>query len=166
MTSKQWWTVSAVYDDNEQSYVEHFEAKTWQDAWKKALHKADGIIRKSAIFAGKLDAVDFVDFGEALSVVPIRGKTHCIEVARVSVAMQQIVIPGRCPQCRKDLRRPRALVETYLTTHQWHAHLDHDDKALSSERDGALHVEKRIIDVVRLTCTSCEASIWDGLHVA
>jgi hypothetical protein len=163
VSRKQWWTVSAVYDDNEQSYVDHFEASTWQDAWKKALHKADGVIRKSAIFAGKLEAVDF---DAADSVVPIRGKAHRIEVVRVNIVTQHVLIPGRCPHCKKDLRRPRALVETYFITHQWLAHLAHDDTALSSERDGTRQHINEAINAARLTCAACNTHIWDGLHVA
>jgi hypothetical protein len=163
MASKQWWTVSAVYDDNEQSYVDHFEAKTWQDAWKKALHKADGVIRKSAIFAGKLNAVDF---DEANSVVPIRGKAHTIEVANVRITARHVVVPGRCPKCKKDLRRANALVETYLVAHQWRAHLSHNEQDISGERDGAIgRDDAKIIDAARLACSACGALIWDGFHV-
>lgn len=162
MASKQWWTVSAIYDDTEQSYVDHFEAKTWQEAWKKALHKADGVICKSAIFAGKLNAVDFE---EANNVVPIRGKTHAIEVAHVRLTVRKAMIPGRCPGCKKDLRRANALVETYLIAHQWRAHLSHDDKSLSGERDGAINRTGKTMDAVRIECGACRTMIWDGLHV-
>jgi uncharacterized protein with PIN domain len=99
-------------------------------------------------------------------VVPIRGKGHAIEVAHVRIAPRQLIIPGRCPKCKKDLRRANALVETYLTAHQWKAHLSHNDKDLSSERDGApSRVPKQVIDAVRLECSSCDSMIWDGIHV-
>jgi hypothetical protein len=163
MASKQWWTVSAFYDDNGQPYVDHFEAKTWQEAWKKALHKADGIIRKTGVFEGKLNAVDS---DEEDGVVPIRGKAHAIEVAHVRITPRQLIIPARCPKCKKDLRRANSIVETYLTAHQWKAHLSHNDKDLSSERDGAYgRIPKQVIDAARLECSACDSMIWDGFHV-
>lgn len=163
MATKQWWTVFAVYDDNEQSYVDHFEAKTWQEARSKALRKADAVILIAGIVPGKVDAVD-VDSAE--NVVPIRGKAHAIEVAHVRIATRKIVIPGRCAKCKKDLRRASAIVETYLVAHQWKAHLSHNDKDISGERDGAIGRDKeQVIDAVRLECGSCGAMIWDGFHV-
>lgn len=163
MASKQWWTVFAVYDDNEQSYVDHFEAKTWQEARSKALRKADAVILIAGIVPGKVDSVD-VDSVE--NVVPIRGKGHAIEVAHVRISTRQLVVPARCPKCKKDLRRANAIVETYLTAHLWKAHLSHNDKDLSGERDGAMNrVPKQVIDAARLECGACSTTIWDGFHV-
>lgn len=162
MPSKQWWTVSAVYDDNEQSYVAHFEACSWQEAWKQALHAADGIIRKSAIFAGKCNAVDL---DEAASIVPIRGQPHALDVAQVHVTPQRILIPGRCPQCKQGLRRAGALLETFLVANQWRAHLATNNQTLSHERDGVAVATGTTIATARLVCAACQHAIWDGLHV-
>jgi hypothetical protein len=163
MASKQWWTVFAVYDDNEQAYVDHFEAKTWQEARSKALRKAEAVILIAGIVPGKVDSVD-VDSTD--NVIPIRGKGHAIEVAHVRITTRKIVIPGRCPGCKKDLRRANALVETYLVAHQWKAHLSHNDKDLSGERDGTMNrIPKQVIDATRLECGSCGVMVWDGYHV-
>jgi len=163
MPAKAWWTVSATYDDTGESYVEHFEAKTCEGAWKKALHKADAVIRLAGIFEGKIYAVNL---HEVQSVVPIRGKTHAIEVANVRITTRKFIIPGRCPGCRKDLRRANALTETYLAAYQWKAHLSHNEKDLSSERDGFTgRVPGQVIDAARLVCSACDALIWDGFHV-
>ena len=109
MASKQIWTVFAVYDDNEQSYVDHFEAKTWQEARSKALRKADAVILIAGIVPGKVNAVD-VDSAE--NVVPIRGKSHAVEVAHVRVSPRAIV-GGAIRPPPKRLRRCAGLRETH-----------------------------------------------------
>ena len=163
MGAKTWWTVSATYDDTGEAYVEHIEAKTWEDAWSKALRKADAVIRKAGIFAGRITAVDVA---ETESVVPIRGKNHAIEVANVRITTHKFIIPGRCPGCRKDLRRANALTETYLAAYHWKAHLSHNHKDLSTERDGfAGRVPEQVIDTARLVCSDCGKLIWDGFNV-
>jgi hypothetical protein len=162
VAAKTWWTVHATYDDNAESYLGHFEARTWEDAQSKALRSVESPICGIAVFPGKIQAVNIDD----KNVVPIRGKGHAIEVTHVRISTRQLIIPARCPKCKKDLRRANAIVETYLTAHQWRAHLSHNEKDLSGERDGALaRVPKQVIDTARLECGACGAMIWDGFHV-
>lgn len=160
--AKQWWTVFAVYDDNEQPYIEHVEAKDKAEARSKALRKADGVILIAGIAPGKIvDAdVDGLD-----NVVPIRGKKHEIEVTHVRVSRRKFMIPGRCPKCKKDLRRANAMIETYLSTHRWAGHLSHDGKHFAPERDYAASiVADGAFALVMLVCSECKHIIWDGLH--
>jgi hypothetical protein len=162
MSSKQWWTVSAVYEDNEQAYVDHFEGKTWQEARTKAFRAAESPIVIAGIFPGKLLAVDPDEGG---NVVPIRGKGHAIEVSHVVTIKRQFILPARCPDCKKDLRRMDSMVETYLAPRQWRAHLSHNNADIARERDGEISSHgTAFINAVRLECSVCGALIWDGLH--
>lgn len=157
MAAKPWWTVVAVYDDSDESFVHYTQAKDIDDAWRKALHAADGPIRKGGIFQGQIHPADEPDPG----IVPIRGKGHAIEVHAVIVQRRQIVLPGRCPGCKSDTRRAHALRETNLRFQYWAAHLAHNGKDLSHERDHK-HSEGNMIEAVGLRCGRCEHVIWDG----
>ncbi len=159
---KQWWTVIGIYDDNEQSYIEYVEAKDKLDAKSKALRKADGPLIIAAIAPGKITDADIDGLD---NVVPIRGKKHEIEVTNVRISRRRFLIPGRCPKCKKDLRRAGAMVETFLSSHHWPGHLASDGKTFAHERDfSATPVADGTFERVILACSDCKHLIWDGLH--
>lgn len=161
LASSPWWTLFGVYDDNEKPFIAHVQAPSKQDARSKALRKADGVILIAGIAPGKIEGASVDDLDD---VVPIRGKEHAIEVVHVRCVKKKIVIPGRCPRCRSDLRRASALVESLLDERRWMAHLSWDDKNVSAERDGVRLPQGTTISRVRIKCAKCDASIWDGLH--
>lgn len=159
-TTKEWWTVFAVYDDNQEPYIEYVQAKDKADARSKALQKADGVILIAGIAQGKILDADVNDLD---NIVPIRGKGHAVDVTLVRITSRKLVIPGRCPQCRADLRRSGALHETMLNASRWSAHLSWNGKDLSAERDGARSPVGKAIECVGITCTKCSHNIWNGL---
>lgn len=161
MATKQWWTVFAVYDDNEQPYIEYVEAKDKQDARSKALRKADGVILIAGIAPGKIEDADVEGLD---NVVPIRGKAHAIDVTHIRITKRQIVVPGRCPGCKHDLRRANALVETMLDPRQWLAHLAPNGKDVCGERMQGKHARGETIEFVALHCANCGHAIWEGRH--
>lgn len=157
MSVVQEWTVFAVYDDNDEPYTEYIKAKTWQEARKKALQKADGVILIAGIVPGRVQPVDVID-----NVAPIRGIEHAIEVNMVTVQRRALTVPGRCQKCKADLRRAHAIAEDSLVVRQNTVHLSQNQKDLAPERDG-LQSDKKIIETVGLTCTKCKHVIWGGV---
>jgi len=155
------WTVFAVYDDTEQPFIEYVEAKDKAEARSKALRKANGVILIAGIAPGRISNADVDDLD---NVVPIRGKGHAIEVTHVRVTRRKIVVPGRCPKCKQDLRRANALIETMLDPYQWPAHLSWNGKDVSHERDGKRASVPTSIEFVALHCMKCGHAIWEGLH--
>jgi hypothetical protein len=161
MPSKQWWTVFAVYDDNEEPYIEFVQADDKKEARSKALRKADGVILIAGIAPGKIQDADVEGLD---NVVPIRGKEHAIEVSHVRITKRSIVVPGRCPKCKVDLRRAAAIVETILDSRKWLAHLSSNGKDVTSERAQGKHAPASFYEFVNLDCASCGHAIWEGLH--
>lgn len=160
--ASQWWTVFAVYDDTQEAFVHFAHAKDPEAAWKKALAAAEGPIHKAGIVPGKVAPVEEED----KHIIPIRGKGHAIKVSSVYVTTKEIVIPGRCPGCKSDTRKTGALLESNLVPRKWHAHLSHNGKDLSSERDGRCVDGRKIIETTAIMCTACERAIWDGVDYA
>ena len=139
------------------------EAKDRADAKAKAQSKAEYSMRVLWIQAGKIVNAGVEDLD---NVVPIRGKKHEIEVTNVRIATRKFFIPGRCPGCKKDLRRPKAMVEKYIEVKTWAGHLSHNNKDFIHERD-FVHSRERdndIFNMVMLVCHDCKHVIWDGLH--
>ena len=157
MPAVQEWTVFAVYDDNDEPYTEYIKAKTWQDARKKALQKADGVILIAGIVPGRVQPVDVID-----NVMPIRGPEHAIEVNAVIVQRRSVTIPGRCQKCKSDLRRADALREESLIVRVCNAHLSHNGKNLAYERIGT-SADVKTIDTIGLTCNKCRHVVWGGI---
>lgn len=161
MSTKPWWTVFAVYDDTEEPYIEFVQAGDKKEARSKALRKADGVILIAGIAPGKIQDAD----AEGLdNVVPIRGKGHAIEVTHVHITKRQIVVPGRCPKCKTDLRRAAAIVETMLDTRKWLGHLSSNGKDVTGERAQGKHHPACFYEFVNLECAACGHAIWEGLH--
>jgi hypothetical protein len=154
-----WWTVFAVYDDNQEAFVHFTQAKDPDAAWKKALSAAEGPIHRAGVVAGKIYDLSKDDDG----VIPIRGRGHAIEVAHVVVTSRHVIIPGRCPGCRLDTRKTAALIETSLAPRKWFAHLSHNGKDLSAERDGRSSDSHKLIETVKIACNKCSHVIWDGV---
>ena len=139
------------------------EAKDRADAKAKAQSKAEYSMRVLWIQAGKIVNAGVEDLD---NVVPIRGKKHEIEVTNVRIATRKFFIPGRCPGCKKDLRRPKAMVEKYIEVKTWAGHLSHNNKDFIHERD-FVHSRERdndVFNMVMLVCHDCKHVIWDGLH--
>lgn len=165
MANKQ-WTVLAVYLHGHEDIEPHslvVEAKDRADARMKALDKAEYSMKVLFILPGKVTNASIEDLD---NVVPIRGKKHEIEVTHVRIATRKFYIPGRCPGCKKDLRRPRAMIEKYIEVKTWAGHLSHNNKDFIHERD-FIHLRERdnnIFNMVMLICGDCKHVIWDGLH--
>lgn len=165
MATKQ-WTVLGVYlhgQEEIEPYSLVVEAKDRADARTKVLNKAEYSTKVLFILAGKVADAGVEDLD---NVVPIRGKKHEIEVTNVRVAKRKFFIPGRCPGCKKDLRRPGAMFEKFIEVRTWAGHLSHNNKDFIHERDFKAHTEsdKHVFDVVMLICSDCGHVIWDGLH--
>lgn len=162
MPAKSWWTVFAVYEENEEPYVEFVQADDKKEARAKALRKADGVILVAGIAPGKITdaSVDDMD-----NIVPIRGKEHAIEVTHVHVTKRQIIVPGRCPKCRADLRKTAAIIESLLDTRQRLAHLSANGKDVVDERAQGKHARVVTHEFINLECAACGHAIWEGLHV-
>lgn len=163
MSSKRWWTVFAVYDDNQQPYITHVEARDKADARSKALRAVDAVILIAGIAPGRILGANVDDLDE---VVPIRGKRHEIEVTHARISKRTLLLPGRCPGCKKDLRRAGAMRERFLTSRSWAGHLSHDGKHFAHERDLVIThgAQEGVFNLVMITCTACHHVIWDGLH--
>lgn len=162
MGSKQWWTVFAVYDEDQQPFITFVEARDKPEAWTAACGKADGIIRPVAIAPDKIRDAGIEGLDD---VVPIRGKEHAISVSRVRITKHVLVVPGRCPRCKCELRRTGAIVETMLDTRQWLGHLSANGKDVCGERDQGKHARGTTFEFVNLDCAKCGHAIWEGLHV-
>ena len=137
------------------------QADDKKDARSKALRKADGVILIAGIAPGRIEDADVDGMDK---VVPIRGKEHAIEVTHVRTTKRKIVVPGRCPKCKVDLRRAASLVETMLDTRQWLAHLSSNGKDVTGERAQGKHHRAETIEFVALDCAACGHGIWEGLH--
>ena len=157
-STNPWWTVFAVYDDNDQAFVHFIQAKDCAGARSKALREADGVILIAGIVPGKVQPVD-----ETSGVIPIRGRGHAIDVTAVYVTTKQIVVPGRCPGCKTDTRRANALIETNFVSRRWNAHLSHNGKDISAERGGRSIDGSKMIETTHLQCSGCSYVIWDGV---
>ena len=161
MASNQpWWTVFAVYDDNEQSFVHFVQAKDVESARSKALRAADGVILIAGIVPGKVQPAD----EPHENVVPIRGHAHTITVSAIYIVAKEVVLPGRCPTCKADTRRANALVETNYVPRTWHAHLSHNGKDISAERGGKSIDGDKMVETAIIQCAKCRHLIWNGVH--
>lgn len=159
---KQWWTVSAVRADTEEGYITHVEAPDVAGAKARAYREADGVILIANVFAGKLESVEEPDS----DVTPLRGRGHAITVMNVHAMPRKIVVPSKCPNCRADLRKPRAVTQTDLVGRVWDGHLTKTGDSLSAERDHSprLRIETAI-EAARVRCAACKHSLWDGLRI-
>jgi hypothetical protein len=165
MANKQ-WTVLAVYlhgQEEIEPYSLIVEAKDRAEARSKALSKAEYSTKVLFILPGKVSDAGIEDLD---NVVPIRGKKHEIEVHNVRIAKRKFFIPGRCPHCKKDLRRPCAMIEKYVAVQTWAGHLSHNNKDFVHERDFVKGRDRTrdVFDMVMLICKDCGHIIWDGLH--
>lgn len=159
-STKPYWTVFGVYDDNEQPFTDHVQASTWQEARSKVLRASDAVILIAGIVPGKVTPVDIDGANE---VIPIRGHGHAIEVTSVMITKRQFALPGRCPSCKANTRRAGALVEVNLQYRYWNAHLSHSGKELSHERGGKSH-DGDMIETCALRCAQCSHMVWDGIY--
>lgn len=160
------WTVFAIYlhDQYEiEQYSKVVEAKTHEEAEAKVKASAEYSTRVLWIVQGKDQK--YIEAG-ATNVVPIRGKKHEIDVTHVRVARRKFFIPGRCPNCKKDLRRPCSMIEKFVEVRTWAGHLSHNHKDFIHERDYRTRLDQdySVFDTVMLLCSDCRHVLWDGLH--
>lgn len=159
-STKPYWTIVGVYDDNKQPFTDCIQASTWQEARQKVLRKAEAVIDIGGIFPGKLTPVDI---SEHENVIPIRGRGHAIEVTSIVVTKREFMLPARCPSCKADTKRANALVEVNLQHRYWKAHLSHTGKDLAHERGGKSH-DGDMIETCAIRCAQCSHMIWDGIY--
>jgi hypothetical protein len=163
MPARSWWTVFGVYDEDESPLYEFIEAKDKAEAKSRILRKVDSVVLIAGIAPGKVTGAEI---DELDNVVPIRGKHHEIEVTHVRVTRRKFLIPGRCPGCKRDLRRAGAMREIFLREREWRGHLSHDSKHYVHERDIVSRTENGATHgAARLACAECNHVIWEGLHV-
>ena len=164
--AKRPWTVVAAYDEDGEPFYAVVEASDKTEALARAKRQADTIIIGIQVFEGKHKPVSLDSLDD---ITPIRGKGHEVEVTIVRVAKRRVHIPSRCPKCKRDLSRARALVETFLTEGTWAVHLAHDGRTLEHDRAGGrrgvVGDAKAEYALVRLTCSGCSMAIWEGKHV-
>jgi|HubBroStandDraft_6_1064221.scaffolds.fasta_scaffold430565_2 hypothetical protein len=161
MPLKQWWTVFAVYDENEEPYIKFVQADDKAEARSKALRQADGVILIAGIAPGRVQDADVEGLD---NVVPIRGKEHAIEVTHVRVTKRKIVVPGHCPKCKTNLRRAGAIIETLLDKRTWLSHLSSNGKDIVGEKVGSKTSDALVAELVTLDCAQCHHVFWEGLH--
>jgi hypothetical protein len=160
---KKPWTVVAAYDEDGEPFYAVVEAHDENEALARAKRQADSIIIGIQVFEGRHEPVNLSAVDK---VVPIRGRGHEIEVTLVRVTRRKVHVPSRCPKCKRDLTRARALTETFLTEGSWAMHLSHDGRTLEHDRDGGVRGSNGTeLDLVRLACSGCSKVIWEGKHV-
>lgn len=168
LSKKSWFTVYAVYDDNQQPWCAWFEARDVADARAQALQAVNDIIIIAAIVAGKILPLD----GQEVSnITPLKARGHTITVAHHNVTTRCLAMPTRCPGCSRDLRRARALTATTAETQTWPVHLAKDRQQVALTREQTLtecSQTTRPLPLlpIRLTCSTCRHSFWEGLHAA
>lgn len=160
MIKKQWWTVVSVYDDSDEEFLAHAEAKTAQAAVAIALQQAEGVLRgKPTVFEGRHSPVRLND-----DVVPIRGKGHEIEVTHVRITHRKMVIPGRCAKCKHDFRKAEALREQFLVGRTQSGHLLHNNKDFVPDRYSGVGEGPARWTLAALWCGKCLHPVWEGIH--
>jgi hypothetical protein len=164
MVSKQ-WTVLAIYlhgHEEIEPYSLVIEAKDRTEARAKALAKAEYSTKVLFVVPGKISDAGVEDLDD---VVPIRGKKHEIEVTHARITKRKFFIPGRCPGCKRDLRKPHSMREKFIEVRNWAGHLSNNNKDFVHERDFKERFgEAEVYGTVALTCSDCKHVIWEGLH--
>ena len=162
MSKDSWWTVSAVHDDTQEGYVAFVKAPSAGDARSKALREAPGVINIASIIEGKHKPAD--DLSDAPT--PIHGRGHTVDVAIVTIRVREQHVPMRCPSCKADFRRARALVQVDLIGRSWQGHLPVSKKInIAAEIDQAPTASAvDAVSAVRIRCSKCGHAVWDGLH--
>lgn len=167
------YTVFAVYEDSmDQRYAEFIEASSPEEAERLAIRYADAAIIVAGVVEGKVFPVDQV---EESKVTPIRGRGYATNVTRISVENVSIRLPLKCPSCKKDLRKPAAIV-------QWCYEISHAmGRIPRGETDGENGVwmeasayipidpPPKIPDALiacSLLCHACGHVLWDGYEEA
>lgn len=156
-----WWTVFAVYADNEEGYVHHIQAPDVAAAKAKAYREAESVILIAGVVAGKVDAVE----EPTHDVTPLRGRGHAIVVSSVHVTERKIVVPSRCPNCKSDLRKPHAIMQGDLVLRTWNGHLTKAGDSVAAEKDQPSSMRGNAsIEAARLRCPLCRHDFWNGLR--
>ncbi len=147
-----WFTVVGAYADTKESYVTQVQAVDGAAAKSTAYREAEGVVIGLSVFTGRIDALK-----EDTKITPLRGPQHAITVSKVSITETKISIPSRCPSCRADLRRPKALLCADLLLSFWQGHLTKDNDDVHNERDQPhLPSSLRVAGVARVQCAECQ----------
>jgi hypothetical protein len=147
----QWFTVVGAYADTKESYLVQVLAGDGAIAKTEAYREADGVVIGLSVFPGRISPLK-----EDTAVTPLRGPEHAVTVAQVTVTERRISIPARCPSCRSDLRKPRALLCADLYLGFWQGHLTKDSDEVKGERDQAhLPSSLHVANAARVQCAGC-----------
>lgn len=161
--SKQWWTVSAIYADTQESYVEHVQAEDVAAAKTKAYREAESVITIAAVFAGRLMAEE----EPSSDITPLHGRGHTLTVTQLSMVERKIVLPSRCPKCKADLRKPHSVLQGDLSLSKWGGHLTKSGDGLSAEKNQEMRVVGRpLYNAVKIRCVTCNHDLWNGAQKA
>lgn len=151
LASDQWFTVVGAYADTKESYLVQVLACDGAAAKAEAYREADGVVIGLSVFPGRISALK-----DETSTTPLRGPEHAVTVAQIVVAEKRISIPSRCPGCRGDLRKPKALLCADLWLSFWQGHLTKDSDGVKGERDQAhLPSNLHVANSARVQCAGC-----------
>lgn len=141
-----------AYVDTKEAYVTQVLAADSAAAKSAAYREADGVVIGLSVFPGRVDALR-----EDTTVTPLRGSQHAITVAQVSIVERRVSIPSRCPSCRADLRRPRALLCADMLLNFWQGHLTKDNDEIQNERDqNRVPSNLCVATTARVQCAGCQ----------
>lgn len=117
----------------------------------EAYREADGVVIGLSVFPGRISPLK-----DDTGTTPLRGPEHQVTVAQISVAERKISIPARCPGCRADLRKPRALLCADLYLGFWQGHLTKDSDEVRGEKDQPhLPSNLHVANAARVQCSEC-----------
>lgn len=155
LASDQWFTIVGAYADTKESYLVQVLAGDGAVAKATAYREADGVVIGLSVFPGRISPLK-----DETQVTPLRGPEHAVTVARIAVTEQRISIPARCPGCRADLRKPRALLCADLWLSFWQGHLTKDSDEVRGERDQVhLPSNLHVANAARVQCANCARTI-------
>lgn len=116
-----------------------------------AYREADGVVIGLSVFPGRISPLK-----DETQVTPLRGQEHTVTVTQVVVTEKKISIPSKCPGCRDDLRKPKALLCADLYLQFWQGHLTKDNDEVKGDRDQQhLPSNLHIANVARVQCAKC-----------
>jgi hypothetical protein len=147
----QWFTVVGAYADTKESYLAQVSALDGAMAKAQAYREADGVVIGLSVFPGRISALK-----EDTGATPLRGPEHAVTVAQVNITERKISIPSRCPGCRSDLRKPKALLCADLYLGFWQGHLTKDSDEVKGEKDQQhLPSNLHVANAARVQCAGC-----------
>lgn len=151
LLANQWFTVVGAYADTKESYLIQVYASDGAEAKAEAYREADSVVIGLSVFPGRINALK----DEAV-ITPLRGEEHLVTLTQVDVTEKRISIQARCPVCRADLRKPKALLCADLWLNFWQGHLTKDSEEVCSERNQEhLPSNLHVANAARIQCAEC-----------